>query len=480
MIPNRFKVIFDVTKKEIFENFKTLRLIIISIIFLIVFLIIAVYGGYIVGSANPDEAAYERGANNVLSMVLAFTGIFPPILAIALSYDSIVGERTRRSLHLVLSKPVDRSSIYIGKFLGSFLSIAIVYMIVVTIGYAAVIGMSGKVPSLEDVGRAYAAIGIILFSAACWVLFVMLFSTSFKTVTSTIIFSVIFWFFILNFLSLSGLIYFMVSTSTADEPITIDIMNEQVPLSSETLTLFVAHRINDPVSDVEITLILNVVNDTSRFIEPFAEERGISVYALKPGNYSWYAEREENEKRKTIASGDFRVSNKYMPIATIASLDKDDKNYNDLNLTTGSFLPDFPEEFEVEVTSLKTNKNIESETYDNQLIYRNLSEGDYRVTVIKNNTTYLNLSVHSYGDKQSRTQMFGVILDDGDIEYPDYVKFTNAINPDNSASVSQEVITGESSPVAILSVSEGLIALTITFIYLLILGLFVFSRIELL
>ena len=124
MIPNRFKIIYDVTRKEIFEHFKTKRLIVISIIFAIVFLIVAVFGRYLVGGGG-DEPAYEAGPNEVLILMLAFTGLFPPILAIALSYDTIVGERTRKSLHLIVSKPVDRSSIFIGKFLGAFLSIVI-------------------------------------------------------------------------------------------------------------------------------------------------------------------------------------------------------------------------------------------------------------------------------------------------------------------------------------------------------------------
>ena len=88
-------------------------------------------------------------------------------------------------------------------------------------------------------------------------------------------------------------------------------------------------------------------------------------------------------------------------------------------------------------------------------------------------------TIHSYGSLKSRSQMF-LFSDDENIDYPDYVKYTAALNPDNSASAYQEVITDEPAVGVVLSISEGLIALTITFIYLLILGLFVFSRIELL
>ncbi len=229
MIPNRFRIIYEVTRKEILEHFKTKRLLVIAIVFTAVFLIVAVLGNYLVGGAGGDEPAYEQGPNTVLLLMISFTALFPPIIAIALGYDSIVGERTRRSLHLILSKPVDRSSIFIGKFLSIFLSIVIIYLIVGTIGYILVIVLSGQIPSLEEVSRAYAAIGLILFSAGCWVLFIMLFSTSFKTVTSTIIFSVLFWLFILNIISQSGFLYYMFTQEQAEEPITMDFNTYTTP-----------------------------------------------------------------------------------------------------------------------------------------------------------------------------------------------------------------------------------------------------------
>jgi ABC-type transport system involved in multi-copper enzyme maturation permease subunit len=446
-----------------------MRLLIISVIFLIVFLIIAVWGGYIVGSANPDDPAYESGPNNVLSMVLAFTGLFPPILAIALSYDSIVGERTRRSLHLILSKPVDRSSIYIGKFLGTFLSIAIVYLIVGTLGYIVVIGMAGQMPSLEDVGRAYAAIGVILFSAACWVLFVMLFSTSFKTITSTIIFSVIFWFFILNFLSLSGTIYFMVSTSTADEPVSVDIY------VYEDFLIFRAHRINDSLPNVKFEL---VTEDDTKIPSP--ELPLYSVSSLQDGNYTWTAYQENAAgDPEEVASGRFYKGPEFVPFVSILHLDND-KFINDITLNIGRPGYYTNSSYSLTITSKENNEIIDQhDDYEGFYVLKDLDEGDYTIEVTGNNTEYLKTTLHSYGDKQSRAQMFGMLIGD-DIDYPGYVKATAAINPDNCAGVAQEIVTGGSSPGVVLSISEALTALTITFIYLFILGLFVFSRIELL
>ena len=108
-----------------------------------------------------------------------------------------------------------------------------------------------------------------------------------------------------------------------------------------------------------------------------------------------------------------------------------------------------------------------------------IAEGDYQVLVTKGNVTYMDSKIHSYGSLKSRSQMF-LFSDDEDVEYPGYVKYTAALNPDCSASVYQEVITDEPAAGVVLNVSEGLIAMTIEFIFLLILGIFIFSKIELL
>ncbi len=475
MIPTKIKVISEVTRKEIIEHFKTKRLLVISIIFTIVFLIIAVYGGYLLSTSSPDAPAYEGGANNVLGLVLLFTGIFPPILAIALSYDSIVGERTRRSLHLIVSKPIDRSSIFIGKFLGSFLSIAIVYLIVTTIGYLVVIAISGKIPSIDDFGRAYAAIGIIIFSAACWVLFVMLFSTSFKTITSTIIFSVIFWIFILNLLSQSGLIYYMVTTSSADEPITIDIT-----IVENSYLYFNPHRIDNPISEVDI----NLRDETGRSVEP-AQTSGkealplYSLATLKPGNYTWDAryQKDTYSNKEKIAQGSFYFGTDFLPVIFISSLE-DDGHYNDIGLNIRGLSLESNAHFNITIRSKKDNRIIDMEPdWKGVYILKDTKEGDYRVTVSKDNIIYLDATIHSYGEKKSREQVF--FFTGEEIEYPDYVKATYALNPDNAASVYSQVLSDESSSMDILTIQEGLMALTLLFIFIFLLGIFIFSRIEL-
>jgi len=476
MIPNRFKIIYEVTRKELFEHFKTMRLLVISIIFVTVFFIIMGLGHYIVGG---DVPVYERGANEALGVLLAFASLFPPIIAIVLAYDVIVGERTRRSLHLVLSKPVDRSSIFTGKFLGAFLSISIVYLIVCTVGYIVVIIFSGKVPNLNEVGRAYGAIGIILFSAACWVLFVMLFSTSFKTVTSTIVFSVMFWLFILNLLSQSGLIYYMFTQETGDETITVDLLVSQAEGQEAlggTSVIFMAHNYGVPALNVEY----DVRSENGSEVQGNKLFSLLTFYLLPSGNYTWTAEapEEDTKNMETIAKGSFYIGHEFVPYVSIVPFMEDnDDYYNDVVLLLGTGV-DSNFTFDLQVTSLEDNKVVHQELdYNGQYFLKDLEKGDYRLTVSNENMTYMNTTIHSYGSEASSSQMYYVLNDD--VEFPGYVKLTYALNPDNAATISYEILS-DSGNSGVLTIGEGILALCLIFLILFCLGLLIFSRIELL
>jgi ABC-type transport system involved in multi-copper enzyme maturation permease subunit len=449
-------------------------------------MIIAFYGKNIISGLQGAEAAYEAGPNEVMIYTLMFTGIFPPILAIALSYDTIVGERTRRSLHLVLSKPIDRSSVYIGKFLAAFLSIAIVYLVVVTIGYLIVIGLSNQTPSLNEVGRAYAAIGVVIFSAACWVLFIMLFSTSFKTVTSTIIFSVLFWFLILRLISQSGLIYFLVTGETTDESITVDLLfsplgeeNDNVTKNRTTELLFWAHQHDTPI----VGMKYQVYSENDSLVEG---QKGSSLYSLfptyilSPGKYTWTAEYWKPGEDSPIDAGDgsFLIGGEFLVTFSLVAFG-DDGLFNDVILMVIQNDHNSPEYFDLTVTDKKDNSIVEhEENLQSTHIIEDLDKGDFVFTITSNNIEYFKTTIHSFGSTGSEGDIFGATEED--IKYPGYVKATYAMNPDNAATIAIQILSDDVSGQVILTVQEGIIALCLTFIILLGLGIFVFSRIELL
>jgi Cu-processing system permease protein len=70
------------------------------------------------------------GALNVTTVSLASLSVYLlPLIALTLSYDSIVGERERGTLLLLLTYPISRWQVICGKFLGHFAIIAVAILL---------------------------------------------------------------------------------------------------------------------------------------------------------------------------------------------------------------------------------------------------------------------------------------------------------------------------------------------------------------
>ena len=113
------KAIYSIAKKEFLDNYRNKWIIALSIIFLILTLVISYF-------STPGGVGWKDLGNTIGGMMF-FVQILIPIIALMLSYATIVGEREKGSLSLLLSYPIKREEIIIGKFLGlsSVLAIAI-------------------------------------------------------------------------------------------------------------------------------------------------------------------------------------------------------------------------------------------------------------------------------------------------------------------------------------------------------------------
>jgi ABC-type transport system involved in multi-copper enzyme maturation permease subunit len=471
-LKQNLKLIFVVTRKELLEHFKTKRLIVISLIFGCVFIIISIFGGLIVSGAETDELAYKQGANYALNLVLTFTSMFSPILAIALTFDTIVGERTRKSIELILSKPVSRYEIFIGKFFGAFLSIAIVYMVVVTIGYCIVIAISGRFPTVHDVGIAYSAVGLILLGAACWVILILLFSTIFKTIVSALIFSVLTWLFILSLASQSGLIYYHLTKVEEELPINIDIYTMPERGSNYTTVTFLAHRQGAPIFDINYELR----NETYCVVDVrFSRLENKQLCRLPPGYYYWYAYKlGEMGATPPLREGEFLIDGDTTYISTLTAIDSD-RYYNDIVFT-------MMQDDEIVRTGIDlTLKKGETIVYEDinawgQLLYTNLTEGEYELYVTEHRgRTLIVHSFYSAGEKRAEW-LFEAFMPVEE-EYPTYVKLIYAINPSNCADTFRKIFDPEA--IGVLSVQDAVVALVIFLVVVGASGLLIFRKISL-
>lgn len=197
-----------VARKEFFAYLKTKRLIIIGGLYAVVFLLSVVIMAYY----QAPNVFRELTAN-----AYSTTSIFYVVLPIVLSYDLIAREQSRKSIFLLLSKPVTRIEVAIGKFVGIFSVICAVLIPIATIGHAIAAGTLG-IEAGMDIARAYAFLGIILLEAACYISLSMLFSTVSSTTATSLIGSVLVGWFGLNMLYAVVSLFYGLAGYSGDGP----------------------------------------------------------------------------------------------------------------------------------------------------------------------------------------------------------------------------------------------------------------------
>jgi len=108
----RPKPIYTVAKKEFIDNIRNKWIIILTMLFVI--LIIAF--SYVAGGQTGDDT-FGNMQNTVFGL-LGISSLLIPLIAIILGFSTISGEAETGSLYVVLSYPIKRIEVLIGKLLG--------------------------------------------------------------------------------------------------------------------------------------------------------------------------------------------------------------------------------------------------------------------------------------------------------------------------------------------------------------------------
>ncbi len=428
-------------KKEMREHFRTKRLVVIGAIFALVFIVISLYGGILSGRGG-SEPTFKAGANSVLGMVLTFTSFFPGLMAIVMSYTAIAGERSRKSLILILSKPVKRPAVFLGKFLSSYLAIVLVYLVVMTTGYICVVAASGRVPSAEEVARAYGAVGFVLMAMACWVSFAMFLSTALKNPMTVVVTAIMVWFLIMPIVSSVGMIYWMVTAPTGESPLN-GVGAALLPAPGQGATVILTGAPSTEFS---------VYNDTVR-LEGQKIMGSYTLSSVPEGSYWWSARGGGVSRNGTIAvhtshgfivsfERDLRVS---VPPGVNVTLERG-----------GEAIPPHDRREEGGVVNY---------TFSGEL-------GECRLTITADGHV---LFTGGYLLAGSFQETFGGLAG---ANTPDYVKYNQLINPDYAMMGYEQLLNPGSSTATRISPAEGAGAMLAFFLAFTALGLVLFSRAE--
>ena len=191
--------IYVVFKKEFLNHLKSVRMIILMIIFSLLVLLV-VYGTFMLMGMSEDfvtpdisEIMIEQGPVFILSSIVGTIFFIGPITALALSFDTIVKEKNDNSIGLLLCRPISRRSIATGKFLGILSALAVPVVSVNTIAVIIIAALSEKGITFTQGG------GFLLYTLiflATYIAIGQLISSLVKTTTTSILLGIVIWIFL--------------------------------------------------------------------------------------------------------------------------------------------------------------------------------------------------------------------------------------------------------------------------------------------
>lgn len=106
------KPVLTLAGKEFRDRIRNRWVLAVSLIFTVFALVIAYFGG-----AQQGDVGF-RSIEFVIASLVSLVIYLIPLIALILGFDAIVGERERGSLDLLLSMPVTRFELLLGKYLG--------------------------------------------------------------------------------------------------------------------------------------------------------------------------------------------------------------------------------------------------------------------------------------------------------------------------------------------------------------------------
>ena len=146
-----------------------------------------------------EKEAQKQGSDNpFLSIFLSVDLIFVfkivlSALAILFAYNTISGEREDGTLKLVLSNPIPRDALVLGKYLGGMLSLFPIVVISFTLGFVIAYASSATDFDSGDLLRLFIMLVVsLLYVSICYLLGLLL-SVWTKEAATTLIFSMFIW-----------------------------------------------------------------------------------------------------------------------------------------------------------------------------------------------------------------------------------------------------------------------------------------------
>lgn len=138
-------------------------------------------------------------AKDPLPAFVGFLGFLVPLIAIALGFDAVNGELSRRTLSRVLAQPIYRDALLLGKFLAGLFTLALVltaiWLLIMGLGLLRL----GVPPGGEEVARSLLFLLATIAYGGIWLGLAIVFSITFRQPATAALASIAVWIFFTAF-----------------------------------------------------------------------------------------------------------------------------------------------------------------------------------------------------------------------------------------------------------------------------------------
>jgi ABC-2 type transport system permease protein len=186
--------------KELSDHVSSIRMLILELLtFIIGCIVVWVSIADIKATTQEDPFVLLKLFTSSQASVVSLLGILSfliPLMAIALGFDAINGEHNRRTMSRILSQPIYRDALLMGKFLAGLatLAICLVYLWLLVVGLG--IYYLGVPPSPEEVARSLVFLLITLAYAGTWLAFAIFLSIVTRSAATAVLTALGIWLFL--------------------------------------------------------------------------------------------------------------------------------------------------------------------------------------------------------------------------------------------------------------------------------------------
>lgn len=200
------------------------------------------------------------GAAAPIPSFVYFIGIFAPILGIALGFDAVNREMAGGSMIRLLSNPIYRDSIIIGKLLGGLTVIALVISSIIGMITGLDILLAGFGPNLDSALRIFYFTLVTILYSGVWFSIALFFSVIFRRVATSALAGLALWIFLSFFI-------YMVAGVITQLIMPVDIYPSLEQLVAREELYLLINRVSPNTIFIEVANVL--LNPRIRTMGPF-------------------------------------------------------------------------------------------------------------------------------------------------------------------------------------------------------------------